>query len=80
LLYNVAEPAGDGTVIVPTLSAVFSEVHGDRDGVLMSMVVFALARTARNLARALELERGCSTAEVLREFLVQPMTGSSGTT
>lgn len=76
--YWVMEPAGNGTVSLPTFSAVLSEIVADRDGVLMPMVVFALARTARNLARALELERGCTTAEILREFLVQPIDGPAG--
>jgi hypothetical protein len=76
--YWVMEPAGDGTVVLPTFSSVLSEIAADRDGVLMPMVVFALARTARNLVRALELERRCTTADILREFLPQPIDGRNG--
>ena len=72
LTYLVVEPAANGTAVMPTLSEVCSEVFADEDSVLMPMVVFALGRTARNLVEALACERRCTTAEVLREFLLRP--------
>jgi hypothetical protein len=73
LVYGVVEPARDGTVRLPTFSAAINELNDDRDGVLTWMFVFALARTARNLARALELERGSTPTEVLQDFLIPPL-------
>jgi hypothetical protein len=77
LAYWVMEPAGDGTVSLPTFSAALTELLADREGLLTPMVVFALARTARNLVHALELERDCTTAEILHDFLPRPNAGAS---
>jgi hypothetical protein len=72
LAYLIVEPLGDGTCTVPAVGDVATEINRHPDMTLLGMFVFALGKSAKNMATALARERDCTIEEILGEFLAKP--------